>query len=135
MPPEVLLTVALVLGFLIAAGAVMAVLAWALVACFRAREKKRGAGAGSEQSPVIADGVFALDEDGGLLGEDAALLDYDSLLDNGAVRDDDRPRDGDGALRDEGRLHGGDGAVLNYDSLLDDDCAVRDDDLPARRRG
>jgi len=60
METGLLLTILLVAGFIVAASAIMAVLAWGLVVYFRAREKRQGSGAGSEQSAVIADGVFEL---------------------------------------------------------------------------
>ena len=71
MPSHVLFAILIVLGFVVAACAVMAVLAWGLVAYFRAREKKHGVSIGSDQSPVIADGLFTMDTDAGLLTPDA----------------------------------------------------------------
>ena len=73
MAPEVLLTILLVLGFIVAAAAIMAVLAWTLVACFRRREIKRGSGEHSEQSVVVADGLFELDRGSDLLSEEDQL--------------------------------------------------------------
>lgn len=71
MPADVFLTILLVLGFVVAACAVTAVVAWVIVLAFRAREARRGPGEGSEQSAVVADGLFELDGDGGLLDDPA----------------------------------------------------------------
>ena len=60
MPVEVWLTIALVLGFIIAAGAIMAVLAWAGVAVFRYVDRRRGPRDEHEQSIMVADGLFEL---------------------------------------------------------------------------
>lgn len=60
MPVEVWLTIALVLGFIVAAGAIMAVLAWTGVAVFRYLDRRRGPRDDHEQSITIADGLFEL---------------------------------------------------------------------------
>ncbi|WP_106849135.1 hypothetical protein [Blastococcus sp. Marseille-P5729] len=70
MPPEVLLTLVVVLGLVLGAMAVTGVLAWLLVLVFRAREGRRPPAEGREQSTAVANGVFALDSDGGLLEDD-----------------------------------------------------------------
>lgn len=61
MPAELLLTIAIVLGLVVAASAVMAVLAWLGVAIFRARERRQPAG-GTGQSPLVAGRIFELGE-------------------------------------------------------------------------
>lgn len=60
MPVEAWLTVALVLGFLVAACAVMAVLAWAGVGVLRYLDRRRGPRSEHEQSARVADGLFEL---------------------------------------------------------------------------
>lgn len=67
MPPEILLTIALVLGFIVAACAVMAVLAWVGVLVLRNLDRRSGRTEGREQSSVVAGGLFELGE---VRGED-----------------------------------------------------------------
>lgn len=61
MPPEVLLTIVVVLGFVLAAMAVTGVLAWLLVLVFRARDARRSSTDGREQSMTVANRLFELD--------------------------------------------------------------------------
>lgn len=70
MSPEVLLAVLVVLGLILAACAVTAIVAWVIVLALRAREARLGESAGRQQSMVIADGVFELDADHSLLPDD-----------------------------------------------------------------
>lgn len=71
MPTHVFLAILVVLGFVVAACAVMAVVGWVLVAMLRAREARLGPREGRDQSVVVANGLFALDDDGGLLNDPA----------------------------------------------------------------
>ncbi|WP_134325181.1 hypothetical protein [Cumulibacter soli] len=68
MPTEIWLTIALILGFIVAAGAIMAVLAWVGIGVFRRMERRRPSSEGREQSVAVANGLFELGEvreDGG----------------------------------------------------------------------
>lgn len=62
MPDTVLLSILLVLGFIVLALAVMAVLGWLIVLAFRRREHKRGPRAEHSQSFTVANGLFELGE-------------------------------------------------------------------------
>lgn len=92
MPPEVLLTILVVLGLVLGAMAVTGVLAWVLVLVFRRRESRRGPSDGTEQSLVVADGLFELDGDAGGVrqSESHALMDDDRQSGPHALMDDNR---------------------------------------------
>ncbi|MFV0533628.1 MAG: hypothetical protein ACK5MR_08250 [Cumulibacter sp.] len=87
MPTEIWLAIALILGFIVAAGAIMAVLAWVGVGLFRRLERRRPSREGREQSVNVANGLFELGE-----LRDHADPEPADYLDDPATRDDEEKR-------------------------------------------